>query len=56
MKLTLDTALMLFAGILSLAQIAFFVVFLANNTTDNLPLIVFLIIAPLANLLVLVRR
>jgi len=56
MKITTDNALVLFASLLSVAQIAFFVYFLANNTTDNLTLIVFLIIAPLVNLIVLARR
>jgi hypothetical protein len=56
MKLTFSTVLIPFAGLLSLLQITFFVVFLANNTTDNLPLIVFLIIAPLVSLLALARR
>jgi hypothetical protein len=56
MKVTSGTALIFFAGLLSIAQIAFFVVFLANNTTDNLPLIMFLIIAPLVNIIVLARK
>jgi hypothetical protein len=55
MKLTWANALIVFAGLLSVAQIAYFVYFLANNPTDNLPLIVFLIVAPLVNLLTLTR-
>jgi hypothetical protein len=55
-KMTSSTAPIIFAGLLNIAQIAVFTFFLASNTTDNLPLIVLLIIAPLVNLIVLTKR
>jgi hypothetical protein len=42
-KMTSSTAPIIFAGLLNIAQIAVFTFFLASNTTDNLPLIVLLI-------------
>jgi len=56
MKISRDNALILFAILLNIIQIAFFAFFLATNTTDNLPLIIFLIVAPLVNLTVLAQN
>ena len=42
-----------FAAGLSLAQIIFVVSFLANNTSDNMPLFVFLFFVPAVNIFAL---
>lgn len=44
------------AIILSLAQIAYLAYFLTDNSTDNLPLFIFLIVVPIINISALIFR
>jgi hypothetical protein len=46
--------LKLTAIFLSVAQIGFVIYFLGTNTTDNMPLFIFLFLVPLANMLVII--
>ncbi len=44
------------AILLSLAQIGFVVYFLMMNTTDNMPLFVFLVVVPAINILAIILK